>query len=157
MKFNLGSPRIKRKEIKYEKLSPVKKWALTICLLTAGLLFLFIYSGVIKMSESSTQYGNLPILFISIMFLFVGMYLSACNLGFKLKKNSLSAKVCLFIFLTLLLVPFHIVLYKEYIEYSLYNLIAKNWLSFIVIPLFDIVALVLLGSIFYDIKKLRQK
>jgi hypothetical protein len=114
-----------------------KFWGIIMILF--GIFFSLVFFNLIPSPEISSEYGSIPVLFVALFFLMFGI-ISFFNERLR-KINEAYRRVLFLVLLILLLVPFHIILFKDKdINYQ-YFLLA------FIIGIFDILGIVLLVTI----------
>lgn len=114
-----------------------------IVLIVAGIFFLLLFFNMVPSQEDSFKYGRIPVLFVALFFLIFGL-ISFFNE--RLKEIDERFRTGLFlVLLILLLVPFHIILFKEK------SLDYQYWIFGFIIGIFDLFAIVVFIRLIYMI------
>lgn len=134
--------------------NPPKMWLGILCLLV-GIFLTLVYFNIIPSQEASFDYGRLPVLFISLAFVIAGGYSILYNLNKKIAKSPFS-KVVFITFSMFLLIPFHIIIYQNYLRAgSFHEFIFGNFGITLIVTLFDLIFIYAL--IYFSYKKLKEK
>ncbi len=143
-----------QKKVPVSKIYP-KMWLGVLCFLI-GVFLILVYFNVIHSSEKISDYDRLIILFISISFAVLGIYIISYNINKKI-INSIFSKITMVIFSLSMLIAFHILAYIEYLRISsFYDIFVNNrWVLFLILPIFDLIFIY--AIIYFIVKKLKKK
>lgn len=142
-----------QKEVPMSK-TPPKMWLGMLGLLV-GIFLILVYFNIIPSQEKISDYDRLIILFISISFAVVGIYIISYNINKKI-INSIFSKITFFMFSLSMLIAFHIAAYIEYLRInSFYDIFLNNrWVLFLILAIFD---LIFIYVIVYSLIKILKK
>lgn len=139
--------------------NPSKTWLciLGIICVIVGVFYILVYFNIIPSQDTSFSYlDRLPVLFVSIAFADIGIYMVWLIVNPKISKSTIP-RVFMVIFSLSLLTAFHIVAYDIYKNTpSVFNeLLSGYWLMLLLIAIFDLIFIYAVIYFFY--KKLKEK
>lgn len=113
--------------------------------LVIGLFALLVYLNIISSPQAQFPYGKLPVLSFSLVFLIIGSYLI-----FYRKKPKSKTLPNIFGLAIFILIPIHIIIYKDHANLSFYEFLISDWLWIILALMFDAVLIYIIA---YSIKQ----